>query len=64
MAKINVRKQWQTPQVFVLGAEGTEAYQAGGKNEGAKHLVTQTAIISGVPVKIAGSDNLATGYES
>ncbi len=35
MAKMDVRKQWQTPHVFVLGAEGTEAYAAGGKNEAA-----------------------------
>jgi hypothetical protein len=40
------RKAWTSPQVFVLGAEGTEAYKKGGTNESANHyagLWTHTA---------------------
>lgn len=59
------RKTWQTPQVFVLGAEGTQAFKTGGVNEDLVHLVTQTVHLLGTTnVKVAGSDNIAQGYES
>jgi hypothetical protein len=31
------RKAWSTPQVFVLGAEGTQAYQKNGTKETPVH---------------------------
>jgi hypothetical protein len=61
------RKAWSSPQVFVLGAEGTNAKQAGGTNEGQFHLEAQNVhleIPESSSVEVGGSDNIAFGYES
>lgn len=63
--KTTLPKTWQTPQVFVLGAEGTLAYQAGGTNENQVHLASQTVHLPvSTDLTIVGSDNFAQGYES
>ena len=59
------RKTWQTPQVFVLGAEGTQAYKVAGTNEELIHLASQVAHLPlSTNLTIKGSDNFAQGYES
>ncbi len=59
------RKTWITPQVFVLGAENTEAYGAFTKVEIQQHLPAQTVHLSGsATFPIAGSQELASGYQS
>lgn len=60
------RKTWQTPAVFVLGAENTEAYKVGGSKESANHqdtLYTHTGG-SAFKTKLAGSVNTYKGYQS
>jgi hypothetical protein len=59
------RKTWITPQVFVLGAENTEAYGAFTQIEIQQHLPAQTVHLSGsATFPIAGSQELASGYQS
>jgi hypothetical protein len=59
------RKAWQTPQVFVLGAEGTQAYKVAGTNEDLIHLASQVVHLPvSTTLTIKGSDNFAQGYES
>lgn len=53
------RKTWITPQIFVLGAEGTQAYGAFTQVEGQKHFSTDVPTYG-----IKASDVLAQGYQS
>jgi hypothetical protein len=59
-------KTWITPQIFVLGAEGTMAYQAGGTLEQANHQsglwIHNTA--SGFTQIKPDSTNTYSGYQS
>jgi hypothetical protein len=54
------RKVWDTPKVFVLGAEGTQAYDIKGTNE---VNYGHTTITLGGGTKVQ-SVNLVTGYQS
>lgn len=61
------RKTWQTPQVFVLGAEGTQAYQEKGVAETIYHIPPQVIHLTApasVSVTLPASANAAIGYES
>lgn len=60
------RKAWQTPQVFVLGVEGTQSYKAGGVNETGNHQAGLWTHTSGTKFnQIKGSSaSTYTGYES
>jgi hypothetical protein len=64
-----VRKVWQTPQVFVLGAESTQAYLLGGTNEEAHHLPSiykhnSGTNISNFTLLAKGTVATYTGWES
>ena len=58
------RKAWIRPQVFVLGAEGTEGYKEKGTKETLFHLPPQVIHITISDISIPGSQNLAYGYQS
>jgi hypothetical protein len=59
MENTTSRKVWETPKVFVLGAESTQGFQVGGENEVLNH-------ITGLPdpYKYLNSQSTFEGYES
>ena len=58
MENTTSRKVWETPKVFVLGAEGTQGFKTAGTNEATNHL-------TGYPGSV-GVNSLSTfkGYQS